>query len=122
MPNTRAHAACYNELLRETALTLPREMPYGEHVYHLYVVQSDERDALQQSLNEAGVQTGIHYPIPNHLQPAYASLGHKRGDFPESERQAERVLSLPMFPELTDEQITQVAEAIGKFELLTQRV
>ena len=118
----REHAARYSELLRESNLTQPCEMPYGEHIYHLYVVQSDERAALQKGLNEAGVQTGIHYPIPNHLQPAYASLDYKRGDFPEAERQAERVLSLPMFPELTDEQITQVAEAIGKFEVLTQRV
>jgi dTDP-4-amino-4,6-dideoxygalactose transaminase len=108
----REHAARYNELLRESKLTLPREMPYAEHIYHLYVVQTDEREALQKTLNEAGVQTGIHYPIPVHLQPAYASLGHKAGDFPEAERQASRVLSLPMFPELTDEQLTHVAETI----------
>jgi dTDP-4-amino-4,6-dideoxygalactose transaminase len=109
----RAHAARYDELLSESGLTLPREMPYARHVYHLYVVQTNERDALQQRLNEAGVQTGIHYPVPIHLQPAYASMGHKVGDFPESEKQAGRVLSLPMFPELTDEQINKVAEAIN---------
>ncbi|MGB9181835.1 MAG: DegT/DnrJ/EryC1/StrS family aminotransferase [Pyrinomonadaceae bacterium] len=110
----REHAARYNELLAGSgdALTLPREMPYAEHIYHLYVVQRDARDELQKRLTEAGVQTGIHYPVPIHLQPAYASLGHKAGDFPESERQAERVLSLPMFPELTDEQIMRVVEAI----------
>jgi dTDP-4-amino-4,6-dideoxygalactose transaminase len=68
-------------------------------------------------LSEAGVQTGIHYPIPIHLQPAYASLGYRRGDFPESERQADRILSLPMFPELTDEQIMRVAQAIGKAKI-----
>lgn len=108
----REHATRYDELLRESGLTLPREMEYARHVYHLYVVQTDERDALQTSLNEAGVQTGIHYPIPIHLQPAYASFGHKAGDFPEAESQASRVLSLPMFPELTDEQIENVAKAI----------
>jgi dTDP-4-amino-4,6-dideoxygalactose transaminase len=108
----REHAARYTELLRESGLTLPREMDYARHIYHLYVVQSDERDALQKALGEAGVQTGIHYPISVHLQPAYASLGHKAGDFPEAERQAGRVLSLPMYPELTDEQIAQVSEAI----------
>jgi dTDP-4-amino-4,6-dideoxygalactose transaminase len=108
----RNHAALYDELLRATPLALPREMEYARHVYHLYVVQSEERDALQQGLSEAGIQTGIHYPVPVHLQPAYASLRHKSGDFPEAERQAARVLSLPMYAELTDEQIARVAEAV----------
>ncbi len=108
----RAHAARYNELLGATPLILPREMDYARHVYHLYVVQTEARDSLQQRLTEAGVQTGIHYPIPVHLQPAYSSLPYKPGDFPEAERQAARVLSLPMYPELTDEQIKHVAEAI----------
>jgi dTDP-4-amino-4,6-dideoxygalactose transaminase len=118
----REHAARYRELLRESGLLLPVEMPYAEHVYHLYVVQSERRDALQQTLNESGVQTGIHYPIPIHLQPAYASLNYRRGDFPEAERQAARVLSLPMFPELTDEQMMRVAEATGKLEVEAQRI
>jgi dTDP-4-amino-4,6-dideoxygalactose transaminase len=108
----RRHAALYNELLSESGLTLPREMPYSEHIYHLYVVQTDAREALQKCLSEKGVQTGIHYPIPIHLQRAYSSLGHKVGDFPEAERQASRVLSLPMFPELTENQIMHVAETI----------
>jgi dTDP-4-amino-4,6-dideoxygalactose transaminase len=108
----RNHAALYNELLSGSNLTLPEEMSYSRHVYHLYVVQSGERDALQADLSRAGVQTGIHYPVPIHLQPAYAFLGHGRGSFPETERQAVRVLSLPMFPELTDEQIKVVAEAV----------
>ena len=118
----RAHAARYGELLSPPdaaaagrALTLPREMPYARHVYHLYVVESDARDELQKHLSAAGVQTGIHYPVPVHLQPAYAALGHKAGDFPVAERQAARVLSLPMFPELTSEQIERVAGAIGEF-------
>jgi dTDP-4-amino-4,6-dideoxygalactose transaminase len=121
----RAHAARYRELLsglnggdgdgNSRALTLPRELPYARHIYHLYVVQTDERDALQKHLTAAGVQTGIHYPVPVHLQPAYASLGHRAGDFPVAERQAARVLSLPMFPELTGEQIERVAEAVRAF-------
>jgi dTDP-4-amino-4,6-dideoxygalactose transaminase len=119
----RVHAARYRELLsalsgggdEASALTLPRELPYARHIYHLYVVQTDERDALQQHLTAAGIQTGIHYPVPVHLQPAYASLGHRAGDFPVAERQAARVLSLPMFPELTGEQIGRVAEAVRAF-------
>jgi dTDP-4-amino-4,6-dideoxygalactose transaminase len=113
----RAHAARYRELLAPLeeagALGLPREMPYAEHVYHLFVVQSDERDELQKHLAAAGVQTGIHYPGPVHLQPAYRPLGHKPGDFPEAERQARRVLSLPMFAELTEEQLARVAESVA---------
>jgi dTDP-4-amino-4,6-dideoxygalactose transaminase len=117
----RAHAARYHELLSASssgaggALTLPQELPYARHIYHLYVVQTEARDELQQHLTAAGVQTGIHYPVPVHLQPAYASLGHRAGDFPEAERQAARVLSLPMFPELTGEQIERVAEAVRAF-------
>lgn len=107
----RAHAARYQELLRELLFELPQEMPYARHVYHLYVVQTAERDALQAALARDGVQTGIHYPVPLHLQPAYAFRGHRRGSFPEAERAAERVLSLPLFPELTEEQIQFVAEA-----------
>lgn len=113
----RRHAARYTELLQDSGLELPQEMPYAQHVYHLYVVQSDARDWLQESLSLAGVQTGIHYPIPIHLQPAYASLNHRRGDFPEAERQAGRVLSLPMFPELTDEQIMKVSEHLSSLAI-----
>ncbi len=90
-------------------------MPYAEHVYHLFVLQTDARDALQRFLSAAGVQSGIHYPVPIHLQPAYASLGHKEGDFPEAERQARRLLSLPMFAELTDRQVAYVSDALGDF-------
>jgi dTDP-4-amino-4,6-dideoxygalactose transaminase len=112
----RAHAARYRELLAPLdssgALTLPRESVYAEHVYHLFVVQAGERDALQKHLADASIQTGIHYPVPIHLQMAYAAHGHTEGDFPEAERQARRVLSLPMFAELTEDQIARVAEAI----------
>jgi dTDP-4-amino-4,6-dideoxygalactose transaminase len=125
----RAHAARYRELLSGAggdnnfgdgnggagALTLPQELPYARHIYHLYVVQTEARDALQKHLTAAGIQTGIHYPVPVHLQPAYASLGHRAGDFPVAERQAARVLSLPMFPELTGEQIERVGQSVRAF-------
>jgi len=108
----RARAARYNAALSNSIVILPREMDYARHVYHVYAVQSDNRDELQERLTATGVQTGVHYPIPIHLQPAYVSLGYKRGDLPVTERLAERVLSLPMFPELSDEQIERVAEAV----------
>ena len=115
----RRHAARYRELLAPLeeagALSLPREAAYAEHVYHLFVVQSSSRDRLQRFLSAAGVQTGIHYPVPAHLQPAYAALGHREGDFPEAERQARRVLSLPMFAELTEQQLGYVADALSDF-------
>jgi dTDP-4-amino-4,6-dideoxygalactose transaminase len=112
----RDHAAQYGELLRNSNVVLPAEMPYARHVYHVYVVQSEMRNELLTSLSQARIQTGIHYPIPIHLQPAYASMGHQRGDFPEAERQCDRVLSLPMFPELTEEQIERVASAIKQIQ------
>ncbi len=115
----RRHAAQYHELLKTSSLVLPRELEYARHVYHLYVVQSDRRDELQRKLAAAGVQTGIHYPVPIHLQPAYSSLGYRAGDFPETEKQSQRVLSLPMFAELTDVQINLVAEALKQLEART---
>jgi dTDP-4-amino-4,6-dideoxygalactose transaminase len=108
----RARAARYNAVLSKANLSLPHEMDYARHVYHVFAVQSQNRNELQQRLTAAGVQTGVHYPIPIHLQPAYESLGYKRGDLPVTENLAERVLSLPMFPELSDEQIDRVAEAV----------
>jgi dTDP-4-amino-4,6-dideoxygalactose transaminase len=110
----RAHAARYRELLKRVRVTLPPEMPYAYHVYHLFVIQADERDRLRAALDGAGIQTGIHYPVPIHLQPAYGWRGHRAGDFPEAERQARRVLSLPMYPELTAEQIERVAEVCAR--------
>jgi dTDP-4-amino-4,6-dideoxygalactose transaminase/acetyltransferase-like isoleucine patch superfamily enzyme len=108
----RAHAARYDRLLADAPLRTPAAMADTRHVYHVYAVRSDRRDGLQESLLSAGVQTGIHYPIPVHLQPAYADLGYGAGDFPEAERAAREVLSLPMYPELTDELQTTVADAI----------
>ena len=113
----RRHAARYRELLAPLAssLVLPAEADYAEHVYHLFVIQSSERDELQRFLSSAGVHTGIHYPVPVHLQPAYASLGHREGDFPVAESRARRMLSLPMFAELTERQLKYVADALADF-------
>jgi dTDP-4-amino-4,6-dideoxygalactose transaminase len=90
-------------------------MPYGSHVFHVYALRSPRRDALQQALQAAGVQTGIHYPFPVHLLEAWKELNHQPGDFPVSERVAAEELSLPMFPELTLAQIETVASAIRGF-------
>ena len=84
-------------------------------MYHLYVVRTPFRDELQKHLNEAGIGTGIHYPIPVHLQKAYASSGWNKGDFPETEEAADQILSLPMFAGLTTDQQKRVAEGIAQF-------
>src|SRR5437588_3154755 len=105
----REHALIYNDLLKDRGVGLPREMDYARHIYHIYAIQSDSRDALQKHLTAGGIQTGVHYPIPIHLQPAYASLGYRPGDLPVTERLSERVLSLPMFPELREDQQRQIA-------------
>lgn len=108
----RNHAARYDELLADSSVRTPTAMPYSHHVYHVYVVRSPQRDALQQQLQQQGVQTGIHYPIPVHLQPAYSDLGYKSGDFPHSEQAASEVLSLPMYAELTPAQISTVVDSL----------
>ena len=108
----RARAARYHELLSGTGLVLPREMEYARHVYHVFAVQSDNREELQQRLAALGIQSGVHYPIPIHLQDAYASLGYKAGDLPVTEWLAERVMSLPMYPELPEDHQRAVAAAV----------
>ncbi|HVX29353.1 MAG TPA: DegT/DnrJ/EryC1/StrS family aminotransferase [Nitrolancea sp.] len=111
----RAHADLYGQLLRGSGVELPPQMPEVEPVWHLYAIRTDHRDALRDFLAERGISTGIHYPIPIHLQPAYQELGYQQGDFPVAERDALRMLSLPMYAELTDEQIEYVAAAIHEF-------
>jgi dTDP-4-amino-4,6-dideoxygalactose transaminase len=96
-------------------LVLQERAPYSTHVYHLFMVETEHRDPLRDHLTAAGIQTGIHYPTPIHLQDAYAELGLGIGSFPEAERLATRVLSVPMFPELTAEQVETVAQAIRDF-------
>jgi len=115
----RQHAQRYSELLAGGLVTLPMEPDYAESVYHLYVVRSRGRDELQGRLREAGISTGIHYPAPIHLQPAYQDLGYERGSFPVTEEYAGQILSLPMYPELASGSIARVADAIM---LAAQRV
>lgn len=93
----------------------PVEMPWAGHVHHLYVIQAERRDELQAFLAERGINTGLHYPLPLHLQNAYRHLGYGRGAFPVTERLASSLLSLPMYPELTDDQVDRVAGAIREF-------
>lgn len=104
----------YTEGLKDLVET-PVEQKDTKHVYHLYVIQTDWRDELQAYLLDKGIQTLIHYPIPAHLQKAYGFLGYKTGDLPNTEYAAKRILSLPMFPELTNEQIDTVIDGIQQF-------
>jgi dTDP-4-amino-4,6-dideoxygalactose transaminase len=110
----RRHARRYASLLSETHVGLPHATGDARHVYHLYAVRTPERDRVRSELHAAGVQAGIHYPIPVHLQPAYANLGYRRHDFPVSERAADEVLSLPLYPELTAQALERVARAVTK--------
>jgi dTDP-4-amino-4,6-dideoxygalactose transaminase len=114
----RRHAAAYDRLLQDAGVELPQALPDRRHVFHLYVVRSLRRDALQRYLGEHEVQTGIHYPIPVHLLPAYADLGYVAGDFPITERVASEILSLPMYPELRPEEQARVAELVKEFAAL----
>jgi dTDP-4-amino-4,6-dideoxygalactose transaminase len=111
----RANAALYNQLLSESDVVTPCEMPYAHHVYHVYVVRTPHRERLQQALFNQDIQTGIHYPIPVHLQPAYADLGYRAGDFPCSEQAAREVLSLPMYVGLGSAQLETVSEAVSDY-------
>jgi dTDP-4-amino-4,6-dideoxygalactose transaminase len=105
----------YTELLEDTPLQLPHEAVFAESVWHLYVVRHPRRDELKKFLEDNGIGCAVHYPIPLHLQKAYAHLGHKAGDFPVAEKAAQQCLSLPIYPELTDKQILRVVEVIKKF-------
>lgn len=105
----------YNKLLKDLPLQLPDPGDKGEHVFHLYTILTEDREELRAYLKSRGVETGVYYPTPLHLQPAYADLGYRRGDFPVSESACERNISLPMYPELTDEQIHYVAQAVRNF-------
>ncbi|HLB49154.1 MAG TPA: DegT/DnrJ/EryC1/StrS family aminotransferase [Anaerolineales bacterium] len=108
----RAHAAEYSRGFSGVPVGLPEEAPHTKHVWHIYAIRVREREAMMAHLKAAGVATGIHYPTPVHLQPAYRHLGYSVGDFPATERAAREVLSLPMYAELTDTQIETVVEAV----------
>ena len=108
----RALAALYRRELAGAAVTLPAEREWARAVYHLFVIRHPRRDALAAALRDRGIATLVHYPIPLHLQPAFRALGGRPGDLPVAEQAAEEVLSLPLFPELTDEQALAVASAV----------
>lgn len=112
----RRNAEAYRAMLAGTRCVLPFEDPRAFHVYHQFTVRHPERDALRKRLAEAGVQSGIYYPSPLHLQEAYAHLGHRPGDFPEAERACREVLSLPVHPELNAEQIEHTCRTIRAFD------
>lgn len=109
----RANAALYSQKLADCGLITPKAMPYARHVYHVYAIRTPRRDALADALTAAEIQFGIHYPIPVHLQKAYADPRYGAGDFPVAECVASEILSLPMYPELTEQQIESVA-AVAK--------
>jgi len=111
----RAHAALYGRLLDDVpAVSVPMEMHYARHVYHVYAVRSCERERLIAALAESGIACGVHYPVPIHLQRAYASRGEGVGSFPVAELCAREFVSLPIFPELTREQVTYVGSELGR--------
>ena len=124
----RRAAATYNDLLRDLPLITPATADDVEHIFHLYVVRTAHREALMEHLKSRGVASGLHYPIPVHLQPAYSELGYKAGDFPITEAYAETILSLPIYPELDDDKVAYVVDAIRDFfetrpdEMLAQGV
>ena len=107
----------YHQLFAEVkdSMVLPVEASWTKGVYHLYVVRVQDREALQARLAEAGIATGIHYPIPLHQQKAYQHLGHNTGDFPVTERVAKEIVSLPMFPQLLSTQQDEVVAAVKEF-------
>jgi len=108
----RQVAEWYAAALDPDTVRMPKARPGCRHVYHVYVVRADDRDRLRDVLGRQGIQTGIHYPIPIHLQPAHADLGYHAGDFPVAEQIAREVLSLPIFPEMTRDQVQTVAAAV----------
>jgi dTDP-4-amino-4,6-dideoxygalactose transaminase len=109
----REVAVSYDELLAGSGIQLPARATDGDHVYHIYAIQVRDRDRVRGKLADQGIQTGVHYPIPVHLQPGYSDLGYGAGAFPVSEKLAAETLSLPIFPELTREQVERVAEAVA---------
>jgi dTDP-4-amino-4,6-dideoxygalactose transaminase len=112
----RENARLYTRLLKDVAgLVTPFESEYGRHVYHIYCVRVDNRDELIKALAQKNIACGIHYPVPLHLQDAYKSLGYGKGRFPVAEKCAEQIVSLPMFAELTEEQIRTVSDEIKSF-------
>jgi dTDP-4-amino-4,6-dideoxygalactose transaminase len=114
----RQNAAYYNELFKQYGLKeiiTPYESPQTKHVYHLYTIRTQKRDELQKFLKIKGISTGVYYPVPLHLQEVYKNSGYKLGDFPVSEKAAQETLSLPMYPELTEEDQQRIVKQIRDF-------
>lgn len=111
----RKIANIYNHALKNLPIKLPYPADWAEAVYHLYVIRTDKRNELKDYLKKQGIESGIHYPIPLHLQPAYKYLGYKKGDFMMSEQAAQEILSLPLYPELNKQQIEFIANSLKKF-------
>lgn len=108
----RTRARLYTQMLADAPLAVPREALGRRHVWHIFAVRTDRREELQQFLKSEGVETGLHYPVPVHLQPAYADLGHQPGDFPEAEAAANSVLSLPLYPELSLREVEIISDLV----------
>ncbi len=108
-------AALYSELLKDANVVTPVTAETNEHVFHQYTLLAENRDGLRDHLNKAGIAIAIHYPIPLHLQPAYKHLGYKKGDLPIAEKISEKVISLPMYPELKEEDIHYIANKIIEY-------
>ena len=113
----RQHAMVYSRLLADSLVSLPVEADYAEHVYHLYVIRTKDRDRLRAYLDAQGIATGIHYPVPVHLHKAYRDLGYEKGSFPVAETCATQILSLPMYAELTPDFAEHVSSAINEFAM-----
>ncbi|HMC58692.1 MAG TPA: DegT/DnrJ/EryC1/StrS family aminotransferase [Candidatus Solibacter sp.] len=113
----RAIAGAYTGLLKDAGVVTPVAQPHVRHVYHAYTIRTPNRDALVEQLTAAGIQTGVHYPVPVHLQPAYRDPRYPEGSLPFAEQAAREVVSLPIYPELRREQVEAVCEAMGQAEL-----
>ena len=111
----RERAEQYNKKLAQAEVITPYEPSWSRAVYHLYVVRTDDRQGLMDHLKNEGIGTGIHYPIPLHLQNAYVSMNYRKGDFPVAEKAAESIVSLPMFPQMTPQQQAHVVEQVLQF-------
>jgi dTDP-4-amino-4,6-dideoxygalactose transaminase len=109
------HAQVYSEGLRGVVRRVPKVQEWATHTYYVYVIEVEEREALREALAEEGIATGVHYPLPLHLQPACAHYGYRRGSLPITEQVAARIVSLPMYPELTAEQLQRVLQAVKAF-------
>ena len=108
-------AARYRTLLADLPIVLPPDIPHTSAVHHLFVIRSNDRDKLREHLTANGIASGIYYPIPLHLQPAYRDFGYQRGDFPHSEKAADETLAIPIYPELSDKNQLAIINAIRTF-------